>query len=208
MSELFARKAGEPADDLLSRLIARNNVEQKITMFDIDMLVRVLIGAGQSTANMISLGTLALLQHPDQHADLKANPDLMAKAVDELARFISIADTGGTARVATADIEVGDITIRKGDGILASLNSANHDESVFPNPEKLDFRRDSGSHIAFGHGYHKCIGMGLARLELDIVYRTLFERIPNLHVAGTIDDVRFKGSDELVYDVYELPVTW
>jgi cytochrome P450 len=208
MDDLIAGKEKEPADDLISRLIIRNNEERKISLFDINMLCRALIGAAQSTANMISLGTLALLEHPDQLAALKADPSLMSRAVDELARFISIADTGGTARVATEDIEVGGVTIRAGDGILASVNSANHDESVFADPDRLDIQRESGSHIAFGHGFHKCIGMGLARLELEIVYRTLFERLPGLRLAGSIDDVRFKEYDELVYDVYGLRVAW
>lgn len=208
MNDLLAGKEKEPGDDLISRLIARNNEEQKISMFEIDMLIRALIGAGQSTANMISLGTLALIEHPAQLAELKANPSLMSKAVDELARFISIADTGGTARVATEDIEVGGVTIKAGDGILASVNSANHDETVFEHPDELDLHRESASHIAFGHGFHKCIGMSLARLELEIVYRTLFDRLPGLRLAGTLDEVRFKEYDELVYDVYELPVTW
>ncbi|MFC4086163.1 cytochrome P450 [Amycolatopsis samaneae] len=208
LAKLVAEKDADPADDLISRLILKNREENQLELADITSLALVLIAAGQSTANMISLGTLALLEHPERLAELKADPSLMGRAVDELARVITIADTGGTSRVATADIEVGGVVIKAGDGVMASLNSANHDENVFPDPDRIDFHRASNNHLAFGHGVHKCVGMTLARLELEVVYTTLFERLPGLRLAVPLDQVRFKSDDELVYDIHELPVAW
>jgi cytochrome P450 len=91
---------------------------------------------------------------------------------------------------------------------MASLNSANHDESVFGDPDTIDFHRESNNHLAFGHGVHKCLGMTLAKLELEIAYRTLFDRLPGLRLAVPMDQVKFKSDDELVYDIHELPLAW
>ncbi|MGW7794282.1 cytochrome P450, partial [Streptomyces tricolor] len=127
--------------------------------------------------------------------------------VEELLRVFSISDSG-TARVATADIEVGDVTIRAGEGILALNNAANHDESVFPDPGTLDIhRKEARSHLAFGYGIHQCIGANLARVELEAVYGTLLRRVPGLRLAAPVEELRFKD-DAMVYGVYELPVTW
>jgi cytochrome P450 len=208
LAKLVAEKDANPADDLVSRLILKNREDDQLTPYDIASLVQILIAAGQSTANMISLGTLALIEHPERLAELRADPSLMGRAVDELSRLITIADTGGTSRVAAADIEVDGVLIRAGEGVMASLNSANHDESVFPDPDTIDFHRESNNHLAFGHGVHKCLGMTLAKLELEIVYRTLFDRLPGLRLAVPMDQVKFKSDDELVYDIHELPLAW
>ncbi|QUQ64461.1 cytochrome P450 [Kutzneria sp. CA-103260] len=95
----------------------------------------------------------------------------------------SITDLSGL-RVALADIEVGDMVVKKGDAVVVSTAAANWDDSVFPQPENLDFDRDARHHLAFGHGIHRCIAQNLARVELEIVFNTMFARVPGLRLAA------------------------
>ncbi|WP_405817781.1 cytochrome P450 [Streptomyces sp. NBC_00838] len=207
LDELVTRKESEPGDDLLSRFIEKNRVTGACDHLDIVTMARLmLVGGHETTANMIALGVLALLEHPEQLAAVRDEPGLMPKAVEELLRFFSISDSG-TARVAVEDIELDGTVIRAGEGIMALNNAANHDESVFPDPDTLDVRRDARGHLAFGFGIHQCIGQNLARVELEVVYETLFRRIPGLRTAAPVETLPFKD-DAMVYGVYELPVTW
>ncbi|MET8179277.1 cytochrome P450 [Streptomyces sp. NPDC005336] len=205
---LVTAKESEPGDDMISRLIEQNRAEPAVEHSDIVSMARLMLVTGhETTANMIALGTLALLENPEQLKAVKEDAELLPKAVEELLRFFSISDSG-TARVALEDIEIGGVTIRAGEGILPLNNSANHDESVFPEADTLDFhRKEARSHLAFGYGIHQCIGQNLARLELEIVYGTLFRRIPELRPAAPLSELKFKD-DAMVYGVYELPVTW
>jgi cytochrome P450 len=157
---------------------------------------------------MIGLGTLALLQHPEQLEELRTtdDPALIAGAVEELLRYLSIVQ-GGRRRVALSDIEIAGQTIRAGEGVILSADIANRDASVFDDPDRLDVHRDAHGHMAFGFGVHQCLGQPLARLELQVVFGTLFRRIPTLRPAVDLDEILFKH-DSLVYGVYELPVTW
>ncbi|MFE9425679.1 cytochrome P450 [Kitasatospora sp. NPDC006697] len=208
LDKLITAKENEPGDDLISRFIEKNREEPIADHTDIVTMARLmLVGGHETTANMISLGVLGLLEHPDQLAAVKADPELLPGAVEELLRFFSISDSG-TARVALADIELGGVTIKAGEGILPLNNAANHDEAVFPDPDTLDIRREEArSHLAFGYGIHQCIGQNLARIELEIVYGTLFRRIPGLRLAVPFDELGFKD-EALVYGVRRLPVTW
>ncbi|MGK5728296.1 cytochrome P450 [Streptomyces sp. URMC 124] len=208
LDRLVAGKEEQPGDDLISRFIEKNRVERIADHTDVVTMARLmLVGGHETTANMIALGVLALLEHPEQLEAVKADPGLMPRAVEELLRFFSISDSGA-ARVALEDMEVGGVTIRAGEGILPLNNSADHDESVFPDPDTLDIHReDARSHLAFGYGIHQCIGANLARVELEVVYGTLFRRIPGLRLAAPLEELRFKD-DAMVYGVYELPVTW
>ncbi|MEU0523253.1 cytochrome P450 [Streptomyces niveus] len=207
LDELVTRKESEPGDDLLSRFIEKNRTTGACDHLDIVTMARLmLVGGHETTANMIALGVLALLEHPEQLAAVRDEPGLMPKAVEELLRFFSISDSG-TARVAVEDIDLDGTVIRAGEGIMALNNAANHDESVFPDPDTLDVRRDARGHLAFGFGIHQCIGQNLARVELEVVYETLFRRIPGLRTAAPVDTLPFKD-DAMVYGVYELPVTW
>jgi cytochrome P450 len=208
LDQLVTLKENEPGDDLISRFLEKNRTERVADHTDVVTMARLmLVGGHETTANMIALGVLALLEHPEQMAELRADPALLPNAVEELLRVFSISDSG-TARVALADIEVGDVTIRAGEGILALNNAADHDESVFPDPDTLDIhRKEARSHLAFGYGVHQCIGANLARAELEAVYGTLLRRVPGLRLAAPVEELRFKD-DAMVYGVYELPVTW
>ncbi|MCR3752920.1 Cytochrome P450 [Lentzea californiensis] len=110
--------------------------------------------------------------------------------------------------MATADIEVGDMVVKEGDAVVVSTAAANWDESVFAHPEKLDFDRDAGhQQPAFGHGIHRCIAQNLARVELEIVFNTLFARVPGLRLAAPVEELSFKDG-ALLYGIHSLPVTW
>ncbi|MFJ5262519.1 cytochrome P450 [Streptomyces sp. NPDC088387] len=208
LDKLVTLKENEPGDDLISRFLEKNETEQVADHVDVVTMARLmLVGGHETTANMIALGVLALLEHPELMAELQQDPALLPNAIEELLRVFSISDSG-TARVAVGDIEVGGVTIRAGEGILALNNAANHDESVFKDAGTLDIhRKEARSHLAFGYGIHQCIGANLARVELEAVYGTLLRRIPGLKLAAPADELRFKD-DAMVYGVYELPVTW
>jgi cytochrome P450 len=113
----------------------------------------------------------------------------------------------GRRRVALEDIEVGGQLIRAGDGIVVANDLANRDEQPFSDPDRLDIHRDARGHVAFGFGVHQCLGQPLARVELQVVYGTLYRRIPGLRLAVPLEQIPFKH-DGAIYGVYELPVTW
>ncbi|HEX4722916.1 MAG TPA: cytochrome P450 [Pseudonocardiaceae bacterium] len=204
--DLITAKEADPGDDLLGRLIVRN---RETEVFSHELLVGLamllLIAGHETTANVIALGTLALLEHPAQRAALVADPDLAPAAVEEMLRYLTIVEAG--FRVATADIELAGTTIKAGEGIVALGASANRDAVAFGHPDELDITRSARHHVAFGYGIHQCLGQNLARTELDVVFRQLFRRIPNLKLAVDLAEVSFKN-DALIYGVYELPVTW
>src|SRR6185437_14993890 len=174
----------------------------------VKMVSLLLLAGHETTANMIALGTLALLRHPSQLTQLRKadDPQVVARAVEELLRYLSIIHTG-LRRLAVDDIEIAGQVIRAGDGLVIPIEAANRDETVFPRAWMLDIHRDSRHHIAFGFGVHQCVGQQLARVELQIAYATLCRRIPTLTLAVDPGDIPFKQGG-LVYGVRELPVTW
>ncbi|GAA1170412.1 cytochrome P450 [Pseudonocardia alaniniphila] len=208
MDGLITRKQREPGDDLLSKL-ATEQLEPAggLRRDELLMMCLMLLSAGhETTANMISLGTVAMLEHPDQLAALRSDPDLLPDAVEELLRYLSIADLI-TIRIAAEDTELSGVAIRAGEGVIALLAAADWDPGVFPEPERLDVHRGDRHHVAFGYGVHQCLGQNLARLELEIVFSTLFSRIPTLRVAVPVDELPYKHRT-LLHGVHELPVTW
>ncbi|MEU1624458.1 cytochrome P450 [Streptomyces sp. NPDC020096] len=209
LEALVTEKLTRPGDDLLSRLAVERVATGEISTRDAAAMGTLLLTAGhETTANMIALGTLALLLHPDQLAALREtdDPQLIAAAVEELLRYLSIVHSG-RRRVALADIEFAGVVIHAGDGVILANDAGNRDASVFPDPDRLDIHRGTRQHIAFGYGVHQCLGQPLARVELQVVYPTLYRRIPTLRLAVDLDQVPFKH-DGLVYGVYQLPVTW
>lgn len=121
-------------------------------------------------------------------------------------RYLNITHSG-RRRVAVEDVEIGGQLIRAGEGIIAAGDAANRDEAVFDAPDRLDVTREARHHVAFGYGVHQCLGQTLARVELQVVYGTLYRRIPNLRLAVPVAELEFKD-DMLVYGVRSLPVTW
>ncbi|MFF4910408.1 cytochrome P450 [Streptomyces sp. NPDC001260] len=199
-------KQSEPGDGVLDELVHVQLREGVLDRQDVIAFATILLVAGhETTANMISLGTFTLLQHPQQLAELRADPELMPQAVEELMRMLSIAD--GLLRRATEDIQVGDTVIRSGDGVLFSTSVINRDEDVYADADTLDWHRPARHHVAFGFGIHQCLGQNLARAELDIALRTLFDRLPALRLAAPPDEIPFKPGDT-IQGMLELPVTW
>jgi pentalenic acid synthase len=204
--ELIDRKREDPGDGLLDELIQEQLREGALDREELVSLAVLLLVAGhETTANMISLGTFTLLRHPEQLAELRADPGLVSAAVEELLRFLSIAD--GLVRVATEDIEIAGATIRADEGVLFSTSVINRDTAAFAEPDTLDWHRPARHHVAFGFGIHQCLGQNLARAELEIALRTLFERLPELRLAAPADEIPFKPGDT-IQGMLELPVSW
>ncbi|HEY3508711.1 MULTISPECIES: cytochrome P450 [Kribbella] len=205
---LVLAKQANREDDILSRLITRG--EELGTPLTVEELVTVgvtlLIAGHETTANMIALSTLALLRNPDQLDLLRADPSQVPAAVEELLRYLSVVHFG-LFREVTDELTVGPSTIDAGEYLIAALSSANRDETVFPDPDRLDVERDAAAHVAFGFGPHQCIGQQLARLELQEVFTRLFARIPTLRLAVPFDEIDYR-ENTLVYGVAALPVTW
>ncbi|MFJ9565753.1 cytochrome P450 [Streptomyces fuscichromogenes] len=208
LDQLMGEKMAHPGDDLLSGLVARVRSGELTRNDAAQMGVLLLLAGHETTANMIALGTLALLEHPEQLALLRDtdDPKLIASAVEELLRYLSIVH-GGRRRAVLADIEVAGQVIRAGEGVIMPNDIANRDPEAFPDPDRLDLTRDARRHVAFGFGVHQCLGQPLARMELQVVYGTLYRRVPGLRAAAGIGELPFKH-DGSVYGVYELPVTW
>jgi cytochrome P450 len=204
---LVTGKEREPGDDLIGRQIRRQRDEGAKDHDALVSLAFLLLVAGhETTANMISPGTLALLTHPDQLGLVRDDPATTPLAVEELLRYFSIADSA-TARTATADTEIGGQRITAGEGVIALGLAANRDPLVFDRPDELDVTRGARHHVAFGFGPHQCLGQNLARAELTIVFDTLLRRVPTLALAGGVDEIPVK-QDATIYGCYELPVTW
>ncbi|MFF4803057.1 cytochrome P450 [Streptomyces sp. NPDC001351] len=199
-------KQPEPGDGVLDELVHQQLREGVLDRQEVISFATILLVAGhETTANMISLGTFTLLQHPEQLAELRGNAELLPGAVEELMRMLSIAD--GLLRRATEDIEAGGTTIRAGDGVVFATSVINRDEDVYPAPDTLDWHRSARHHVAFGFGIHQCLGQNLARAELEIALRTLFDRLPTLRLAAPADEIPFKPGDT-IQGMLELPVTW
>ncbi|MFI6901780.1 cytochrome P450 [Nonomuraea sp. NPDC050394] len=208
MDGLITRKQDEPGDDLLSKLVTEHlEPAGELRRDELLMMCLMLLNAGhETTANMIALGTVALLEHPGQLAALRENPGLLPGGVEELLRYLSIADLV-TTRIAAEDARLGGIRIHAGDGVIALLAAADWDPAVFPEPGRLDLHRGDRRHVAFGYGVHQCLGQNLARAELEIAFATLFARIPTLRVAVPVGELPYKHGN-LAYGLHELPVTW
>ncbi|MGW5645638.1 cytochrome P450 [Saccharopolyspora sp. NPDC003752] len=208
LDDLVGAKLANPGDDLLSRLTERVAAGELARGEAARMGVLLLIAGHETTANMIALGTLALLEHPEQLALLRDtdDPKLVAGAVEELLRYLHITHNG-RRRVALEDIEIDGHVIRAGEGLIMANDIGNRDPEAFPDPDRLDLTRDARHHVAFGFGVHQCLGQPLARMELQVVYSTLYRRIPTLRLAEDLAQIPFKH-DGSVYGVYRLPVTW
>ncbi|MBF6145353.1 cytochrome P450 [Nocardia nova] len=202
LAELVVRKRAEPGEDILSDLARHDD----LTVEELTGIAFLLLLAGhETTANMLGLGTFALLEHPEQAAELRADPALVPDAVEELMRYLSVADI--FYRYATDDIELGGETIGKGSTVVVSLLAANRDPRRFDDPDTLDVRRTARGHLSFGHGMHLCLGQQLARIEMRAGFAGLLRRFPTLALAVPADAVRLR-TDMNIYGVHQLPVTW
>lgn len=182
LSGVAAERRAHPADDLLSALVAveeQGDVLSEHELFATSMLI--LIAGNETTTNLIGNGLLALMRHPDQLARLRADPDLIRFAVEELLRYDS--PVQATFRIAREETSIGDVPIGRGERVTVVLGAANRDPAQFPEPDRLDLGRTDRRHLAFAHGPHFCLGAALARLEGQIAIATTLERFPQLRLA-------------------------
>jgi hypothetical protein len=207
LDDLVSRKEREPSEDLLGRLATNYVATGELTHDELVAVARLLLVAGhETTANSLGLSIYTLLQRPDGLAELRADPELTPPAIDELMRLLTVIQGG--ARIALEDLEIAGQHIAAGEGLIFGMLSANHDEEVYPHPDRLDFHRDTRQqHLTFGHGIHQCLGQALAKIELEIAVRSLIDRFPALRLAVPAEEIPFRV-DMLVYGVYELPVAW
>ncbi|MEF3114767.1 cytochrome P450 [Streptomyces chrestomyceticus] len=202
LAELVAAKRANPTDDVLSELTDSDLTDEELRGISL-----ILLAAGlDTTANMLALGTFALLQNPAQLAALRAEPALADRAVEELLRYLSVAKT--FLRVPLEDVELGGHTVEAGSPVILSLNTANRDPERFADPHALDLRRQGGGHLAFGHGIHQCLGQQLARVELGVAFPALVSRFPSLRLAVPAEEVELRPEIADIYGVKRLPVTW
>ena len=200
--ELAGRRRTEPADDLTTLMLAVEVDGQAMTDVQFGSFFVQLVTAGNDTTRtMLSSGLLALLQHPDQLAEVRADPSLLPGAVEEILRWAN--PLHYFRRTATADTRLGGVSIRTGDKVAMIYTSANRDEAVFVRPQEFDIHRDPNPHLSFGTGEHFCLGIHLARLEGRVFFEELFARYPEITLAGEPRRQRSNLNNALK----ELPVT-
>ncbi|MDP9167495.1 MAG: cytochrome P450 [Actinomycetota bacterium] len=205
MHTLVTRARSDPGEDILGMLIREHGAE--LTDDELVGIAGLLLLAGhETTSNMLGLGTLALLRHPEQLAAVRDDPDAVGPAVEELLRWLSIVHTS-IPRVTTTDVEVAGVPIPAGQLVFASLPAGNRDPDFVDAPEVFDIRRGAPGHLAFGHGVHHCLGAPLARMEMRIAWPALLLRFPNLALAEDFDDVAFR-SFHFIYGLRSLAVRW
>jgi cytochrome P450 monooxygenase len=195
LNRLILIKQKWPGDDLVSNLLAAGTIPPAELS---GTLMLLLIAGHETTANNIALGVVSLLLHPEWIGD--------ERVVDELLRLHSVADLV-SLRVAVQDVEIAGQLIRAGEGIIPLVAAANHDRNVFECPERFDPSRPAAKHVAFGYGIHQCLGANLVRAELEIVLRTLFDRIPSLQLAMPVEELPVKYNG-VIFGLHELRVRW
>ncbi|WP_374573800.1 cytochrome P450 [Phenylobacterium sp.] len=182
-TELMAARRAEPRDDLISDVVALQAAGAPLSDDEVRTnLTALLIGGNLTTTDLIGNGVWLLLRHPGELAKLKADPSLAAAAVEEILRYES--PVAITNRVMSEDREVGGCPMHAHQSVITSLHAANRDPAVFEDPNSFDITRKHVPHVAFGGGSHMCIGAPLARIEAKQALARLFQRFPDLKLAG------------------------
>ncbi|WP_336204363.1 cytochrome P450 [Nonomuraea sp. LPB2021202275-12-8] len=203
MAELVARQRAEPGEDLLGMLV-REHGDDLSTNELIGIGGLLLLAGHETTSNMLSLGTLALLRHPGQLELLRKEPERVDAAIEELLRWLSIVHSG-TFKVTTTEVELAGRTLGPGELVACALPAANRDPRLLPDPDRLDLTRGEPGHVAFGHGVHHCLGAPLARMEMRIAFPALLQRFPGLRTTESEPQFR---SFNIVYGLATLEVAW
>jgi cytochrome P450 len=205
MGDLVDRAFAEPGDDMLGMLVREHG--EDLTRDELIGIASLLLIAGhETTANMLALGTLALLRRPEQAAMVREDADAVAPAVEELMRYLSIVHAS-VPRVAVDDTEVAGQAIAAGDMVLVALAAADRDRALVVDPDRLDVGRAAAPHVAFGHGVHHCLGAPLARMEMAIAFPALLRRFPTLATTTDPEGADFREGT-FIYGMRSLPLTW
>ncbi len=197
---IIDERRAKPRPDLISALVAAEELGDKLDQNELLLMLRLLLVAGnETTTNLIGNGLLALMRHPRQMQMLREEPSLMESAVEELLRYDSPVQVD--ARAALEDMKISSRHIKRGQGIIALIGSANHDPEVFSHPERLDITRKEASNIAFGRGIHHCLGAPLARIEARIAFEAMLRRFSEIRLATDLplfkDNLVLRGLEAL-----------
>jgi cytochrome P450 len=203
---IVAEKLRQPGDDLLSHLGQETVGGEPVSAeYMVGMGMLLLLAGHETTASTIGIGAANVMGDEDLIRRLRS-PGGAEAVIEEILRIHSIIQYGVTRR-ATADVEAGGVTIRAGEWVTCLLASGNRDESVYSCPHAIAADQPRVPHLTFGYGVHQCVGMSLARVELNVVLRTLFTEMPGLRPVGPVEELRYRD-DMFVYGLHELPVTW
>ncbi len=207
LKNVFALHREKPRNDLISSFLRIQETDGQMSEEELYATIFLLIIAGhETTVNLISNGMYALLTHPEQLSLLKNTPKLIHSAVEEMLRYNGPV-INSTLRLAAEDVFIGNITIKKGEGVLVAFLSANQDENKFENPLNFDITRKINKHLAFGYGIHFCIGAPLGRLECEIAISAILKRLPNLKLDSTVDSPKWRASN-IIRGLDKFPVVF
>jgi cytochrome P450 len=207
LRQLFEQRRQTPQPDLISALLQAEEAGDRLSEEELFSMVILLIIAGhETTVSLIGNATLALLQHPEQMAQLRHNPDQMATSVEEFLRYDGPVERA-MSRWATEKVEINGRILQPGDPIIVIIGAANRDPAHFEDPDHLDIERNPTRHLAFGRGSHYCLGAPLARLEAEIALNSLLRRLPNLRLAVDPDELIWRLIP-LFHSLGALPVSW
>ena len=200
-NELAALRRAEPRDDIVTELLRAEVEGERLSEAEFTSFVIILAVAGnETTRNLISGGLWLLCEHPEERARVQRDLSLLPTAIDEMLRYHP--PVLHFRRTATRDVELAGARIREGDKVVLWYVSANRDEAVFPDPDRFDVGRTPNDHLSFGFGPHYCLGAALAHLEARVMFEELFERFPQLALAGP--PVRLRAN--FIHGIKHLPV--
>jgi cytochrome P450 len=205
VDELVKIKRDQPAEDVISDLVAASEQNEKLTELYIATLVAGILFAGHDTTVLrLDYGTLRLLTRPDLQEALRRDPSLAGPAAEEVLR-VAAPSRPPTLRWARTDLDFGGVRIRAGDLVMLATQAANMDEQIFGEPGRFDLAREPNPHVAFGYGHHFCLGASLARIEMQALFGSLFHRLPALRLAVPIEQLAVRDDNG---GLTALPVTW
>jgi cytochrome P450 len=193
IERIIEKKRANPKEDMLTGLIQAEEDGDKLSQKELVSMVVLLVIAGyETTVDLLKCATITLLSHPEQLEQLKANPELMGTAIEEVMRYLG--PIQGTEFIHTSEqVTIRDVVIPKGHFVSPLLGSANRDPEAFDDPDTFDITRKPNRHLGFGKGIHYCLGAHLARLEAKIALQALFNRFPNLRLAQPADELPLRN---------------
>jgi cytochrome P450 len=207
LTELVERRRTEPGDDVISALLEAQQTRKELSDLELRSNVFLLLAAGfETTVNLIANGVLALLRHPEALAAVCDDPALMPAAVEEILRFDSPVSSI-TYRFAAAPLTIGGVEIRPGEHVALSPPAAHYDTARVTDPERFNIHRSVNPHVGFGVGIHFCLGAPLARLEGEVAFNAVVQRLRNLKLAVPVDALTWKPTF-IVHRLDHLPVTF